>query len=482
MPMTFRRRLYEGTSGFLGDMTLRTLVDVDKRNSNLDVFRDNQEKEKKPTYEGVGENELLLGWLDRDHDKPVTMYYDGKSFAAAILAQKGDGKTQLFKNLMVQLHDRFGYKVILMDPKNDYSNLDQPQRVPEYIQQLNRINFQPRGYNVVYLKPAFCMLDGRPGKECIVTPDMLNSLDYGKKMEGVREFFNELKDPAINRELDFIMSSVSGGSKVVKMPKTIKEWLHKHEEYVRNILAVRKKSNVGSKAMSSKFIQTFEDYINRGLFGDNAQKLITSVDEEGNPNYKSVFDFNIPKELMRTDMDGIVVVEQDLEGENLYMSSCYTKLIIASIWSDKKIYEESGGTMGHIAPHVLVGIDESDVLVPREKNRNSPSRSQCLQLQKRGRQLGFSLITISQQPDQVSEQLLTNMDLIFTSKLKSEKMRKLLKEKYSLADYQIEELNNLEYNRQKKPVQWAVLTGDTDEPYKLFYPLPPTIQIKEEHT
>ena len=482
MPMTFRRRLYEGGNDFLGDLTLKTLVDVDHRNSRLNEFRYFQSKDEKPVYEGVGQNELLLGWLDRDYDKPVTMYYNGKSFAAAILAQKGDGKTQFFKNLMVQLHDKFNYKVILFDPKNDYSNLNEAQSVPEYVEQLSRVNMKPRGYNAVYLKPAFSMLDARPGRECIVTPAMLNALDYGKKMEGTREFFNELKDPAINRELDYILSMTSGGTKVIKIPKTINEWRRKDEDYKKNILATRKKSNIGIKSVSSKFIQSLEDKINQGMFGDDGQELIMSVDENDKPQYKKVYDFNIPQELMRTDRDGIVVIEQDLEAENLYMSSCYTKLIIASVWSDKKMYEESHGSMGHVAPHILVGMDEADVLIPKEKVRNSPSRSQSLQLQKRGRQLGFSLITISQQPDQVSEQLLTAMDYIFTSRLKSDKMRKLLKEKYSLTGEQMDELNNLDYSAQKKPVQWAAFTGDPGEPYKLFYPCVPTIQIKQEST
>ena len=468
--MFFSRNRQVRKSKWLGDSILKGLANVDKANPFIMATNNTVEAEE-PVSHLIPPNEILLGCSDEDYMQPVTIPYNGKSFGMAIIASKGDGKTQLVKHLAFsQLHQRFRYNLFFIDPKYDYSNLHIPQNDGELVERLMRYNIRPKGYDAAFYKPACFDLTDRKGIEYIVTLRDFEALEYNKRKEAMKEFFNiEEKTPA-GRALEWILAR--------RVPKTIKGFRILINEYKKFIIKERERAGSKVKSVSAAMDIALKERVDSGIIGEDGQKLILEVDDNGKPvKTKTVHAANFVSDLAQKK---IVVLEADLDMTKSYISSCYLKIAIAQIWTDRQTYINTKGHEGVTSMPTFVVIDEADVLCPRENIRESPSRAQINQLLSKGRQFGWGVIGITQQPQMISAEFLRHVDYLCTTRIKNDKLIKLIQEKFALDDYLIRDLKNLEYDANKKVKKWALLTGNPNKPMVTFYPFPPQTAIKQE--
>ena len=128
----------------------------------------------------------------------------------------------------------------------------------------------------------------------------------------------------------------------------------------------------------------------------------------------------------------------------------------------------------------LLMMDEADTLLPRERLRYSPSREQVNQLLSKGRQYGWSVITITQQCEMISQEHLKHVDYIITTRLRSDKLIAIVKEKFGLEDFEVDELKKMEWDANSPVKEWVVFTGNPSKKYIRFFPLPSQFEIKRE--
>ena len=482
MPWTFTRDV-PNINQFIGDIEKSDLAQVDLSSISLDPFRD-QAKKNDVVIKGVGKNELMLGCVDDTFTTPACIPYNGKSFGMLIVAQKGDGKTQLVKHIMCsQLFERFHYNLFIIDPKNDYSNLDEPLKNAELVSRLTRFGIKPRGFQAKYYKPAFANMKERKGEEYILTLKDFKVLDHGARAAALTEVFqvDEKSGPAF-RALE---SAFSNG-----VPETIDTLFKKLTEYKKKVIKERVRlaklagASVGSRIVSSAFDQIVKQKVELGYLGDDGQTIIREQEERDGKLVvtKSIkaYSAHFAEDLSTGPGPNIVVLQADLSSAKSFIYSVYIKMAIAQLWADRYRYVTSGGKEGVMKRPTFVIKDEGDVLIPREKYRYSPSRDQFIQLLSKGRQFGWGDITITQQPEMISQEWIRHADYICSTRVQSEHLVKILKEKAGLADYQIEELRHLRYSKTSPVKEWFCTTGDPERPYVVFTPLPPQSAIKQE--
>ena len=476
MPM-YKTREIAPKEGFHGTEVLKMLSLVDRSDSRLEEYR-NPIQKKRDDIKYVKPNELLLGTLDEDFFSPAVLPYNGKSFGMLVVAGKGDGKTQWVKfEVFSQIHERFGYNLLLVDPKNDYSNLHESIKQQELVDRLYRFNLRARGYNAVYYKPAYFNMKERKGQEYIVTLRDFDNLDYGKRSESIKEFLGVDEKTPAGRQLAGVLNK--------GVPKTIKAFMEKIKNYRKDMVKEKeeaaKASGVksrGSGIMSFTLDTIISDKVKQGLLGDDGQKIIMEVDDKGKTTAsKTVYAAHFPEDLTKF---GIVVLQADLTTEKSFTSSCYLKVAVATVWEDRRKFVDTKRREGVMTNPTFLVMDEADTLLPRERTRYSPSREQVNQLLSKGRQYGWGVVAITQQPEMISQEFIKHCDYIVTTRLRSQKLIEILKEKYALEDYEIDELKKLEWDPNKPVKQWCCFTGNPSRKYIPFYPLPPQIAIKQE--
>jgi len=482
MPWTFTRDV-PSSETFIGDLEKEELAQVDLTNSALDAFR-NPTKKKDVMIKGVSKNELMLGCVDDTWTTPSCISYNGKSFGMLIVAQKGDGKTQLVKHIMCsQLLERFHYNLFIVDPKDDYSNLHEPLRSVDLVSRLSRFGIKPKGFQAKYYKPAFADMKERKGEEYILTLRDFKVLDYGKRAEALTEVFqvDEKSGPAFRA----LQSAFSKG-----VPETIDTLFKKLTDYKKDVLKERVKlaklagASMGTKVVSSAFEQIVKEKVELGILGDEGQTIIREQEERDGKMVATktvkVHSAHFTEELSTGPEPNIVVLQADLSAAKSFTYSCYIKMAIAQLWSDRYKYVTTDGREGIMRRPTFVITDEADVLIPREKYRYSPSREQFNQLLSKGRQFGWGEACITQQPEMISQEFIRHVDYIVSTRVQSEHLVKILKEKAGLQEHQIEELRRLRYNKSSPIKEWFCTTGDPERPYVTFFPLPPQSEIKQE--
>ena len=473
-----RTRDIREKDGLRGQRLLQSLSNVDRSDSRMNEFR-NPRKPLVEDIKNIKKDELLLGTLDQEGRIPVTIPYDGKSKGILIVAEKGRGKTQLMKSLAFdQFHARYDFNIFAVNPKApDLSNLDQAMARPDLVQRLARFNIKPKAYhNAVYFKPVFFNMAERRGKEYILSPRDFDSLDYGERSAAIQQFFkvNELT-PAARRALTSILSK--------GVPKTIEGLFLKLQNYRKDLMKQRisdaKAMNMkgGSKVMSFGADSEIRDKVNRGLLGDDGQKIVLEMDELGEKvtKYKTVHTVDFPIELA---LHRIVVLQADLENENDWYSSCYLRMALSAIWQDRYKYIQTHRQQGVVDRPTLVLEDEADVLMPSGISA-SPSRDMNIKLLAKGRQYGWSVMAATQLIESISKVFVKHCDIVITTSLQDPKLIEVVRTKYGLQDFELEELKHLEVS-QKKPNQWVCFTPNTAKKFVSFYPLPPGIAMVEE--
>ena len=482
MPWTFTREA-SMKSRFVGDEEKEELAQVDLTNSALEAFR-NPAKKKDVVIKGVGKNELMLGCVDDTFTTPSCIPYNGKSFGMLIVAQKGDGKTQLVKHIMCsQLLERFHYNLFIVDPKDDYSNLNEQLRNAELVSRLSRFGIKPKGFQAKYYKPAFADMKERKGEEYILTLRDFKVLDYGKRAEALTEVFqvDEKSGPAFRA----LQSAFAKG-----VPETIDTLFKKLTEYKKNVIKERVQlaklagASMGSKIVSSAFEQIVKEKVELGILGDDGQTIIREQEERNGKMVATksvkVYSAHFTEDLSTGPDPNIVILQADLSAAKSFTYSVYIKMAIAQLWSDRYKFVTTDGREGIMRRPTFVIKDEGDVLIPREKYRYSPSREQFIQLLSKGRQFGWGDVTITQQPEMISQEWIRHSDYVCSTRVQSEHLVKILKEKCGLVDHQIEELRRLRYNKTSPVKEWFCTTGDPERPYVTFFPVPPQVAIKQE--
>jgi len=457
----------------LGNRIFQSVSSVSKNNVAIQRLINQEYREELPVTSTVPNNEILLGCTDEEFTIPATLPYNGKSFGMVIIAGKGDGKTQWLKHFSFsQLLCRFKYNLFLLDPKYDFGNLDKPMKQPELVERLARYSITPRGFDAIFYKPAYFCLDDRRGKEYVVTLRDFESLEFIKRAEAMKEFFNlEDRTPAKNA-LDWILSK-----RVPKTLRAFKELIGMHKQF---ILKERKEAGSHVKMVSAAMDIALRQKIDMGLLGEEGQKMIIETDDQGKPtktktHHRADFVVDLVK-------NKVVVLEADLDMKRSYISSCYLNISLAQMWTDRKSYVETKGKQGLLATPTFAIIDECDVLCPHEREKRSPSRDQLIQFLSKGRAYGWGVIGITQQSQMMSQEFIRHCDYLVTTRLRSTKLEQLIKEKYSLEDYVIKDLKNLDYDINKPYKQWALLTGNPSNPVITFYPLPPQSAIQQERS
>lgn len=459
-----------------GNTMFEQLSEVDKADHRIRrLFTEGENKSNIIVSKIIPKDELFLGFTDKTFQTPVTVKYNGKSTSFGIFGQAGDGKTQFFKHLVfTQFHDRFGYKILLLDPKNDYWNLHEPQSEQRLVDILRRVDIKPRGYKASYYRPLFLNLHGRPGKEYIITFADFKSLEQQKRTEAMKEIFMiDEKTPA-GRALSWIAP---------RTPMSLSSFRKRLDDYKDFVLEERRKAGSNIKIVSSQFRTSLEERIAQGVIGDDGMQIPLERDDETGEVTKSKIAHaaTICNDLMDTNKDGIVVMEQDLDGSNSYISSCLTKMAIAQPWTDRYNYVTTDGHEGLLASPVFVGIDEADVLCPHERIKTSPSRTQINQLQSKGRAFGWSIGTISQKPYNLSQEHIDHFKSIATTRLNDERIIKIIQEKFRIEEHQLEDLRKMDYDTNEPVKEWVWFTGNPANPYARFYPPPPNVQIVHEN-
>lgn len=481
MDWIFKRDVFRKET-FLGDIEKEEVAQVDLYNSSLDRFR-NPQKKMDIAIKGVGKNELMLGCTDDTFTTPACIQYDGKSFGMLIVAPKGVGKTQLIKHIgFSQMYIRFHYNLFIVDPRDDYTNLNEPLKNPELVSRLLRFGIKPRAFEAKYYKPAFANMQERKGEEYIVTLKDFKSLDQGKRTEALGEYFNvDDKDSPASRALKAAFSK--------GVPETIDTLFKKITDYKKDTLKERVKlaklagASTGSKMISSAFERIIQEKVDQGIFGDDGHRIIRETAEiEGKTvvtKAVKVYGAHFAEDLSSGPDPKIVVLQTDLAAKTSHTYSCYVKMAIAQIWSDRYRYYTSEGREGIMSRPTFVLSDEADVLIPRAKYGYSPSGEQYIQLLSKGRPYGWGVICITQQPEMISQEFIRHTDYIVSTRVQSEHLIKILKER-GLAEYQIEELRHLKYNKNSPVKEWFCTTSDPEKPYVIFTPVPPQVDIKTE--
>jgi len=405
---------------------------------------------------------ICLGLTSYDEDAElVTIPYNRQSFGMLIIGMRGSGKTQLAKTIGIdQIHGVYGQYLFGIDPKHEYLNLDQPQDDPELIERLNRVGLRPQGYEPVY----------------VMQRHLLKNNTGIPQRNKIRQFALQVKDfnvlnPALRIEmwcrfLNIKQASPAGQALrrvIYQRPRNIAHMLDLIEKDIR-----KQKMERGARGTSYQLLSNFRDKI---------------FNEELMDHQKLRFDF--PLELAT---NKIVFLEVELNMEEI-VAQIGVRLALENLISDKQHNMNTSNkskTRGFLDMPVCVFCDEIDVLAPSNElqgnmlgSRVPPARQAMRDILTKHRQLGFSLIGMTQKPNMVDRFILDQCSHILTTKLINPEQKAILAER-GIPPSIIQEAEKLEWDDLSPVKQWIHISPDTEHGIKIFYPLPPRSKIWRE--
>lgn len=397
----------------------------------------------------VKKNELLLGSTTDKYEDIVVKKFNGDVVGTAIIANKGDGKTQLGKWLYIdQFPRRWDRYLFIVDPKGDYLCLDFPQEVPACLKTLEKVGLKPMQYKPYYCSPQFANIFGARGKEFSFTYRCIDGLENKPlKIEVLRELLN------IDVRADSATYSLLNDLMAQGIPIHFDALIDRLRE-----LSQERKEIMGSHQESGKIRGLFQSLYNQGILTDDPSRAIA-----------------FPNMLKKHKM---MVFQYPLYGSDELAPSSYVKMVLSELLADRKRYvkTQEGQEEGVLDKKITVLIDEADAVVPKKKF--TPARMAVQRLFTKERQSGFDVTLITQNPHLVDPITITQSDWLITSRVRNKAIFGLLRERGFDEHLLNMVATKLKHDRQKKPVEW--LLHDTSDS-KTFFPFPPLTRMITEN-
>ena len=393
----------------------------------------------------IGKNDILLGGVDKDYSEPVVIPYSGKSMVVTTIAKKGSGKSVMNAHLVLDnMHAKFGNYVMIIDPKQDYPNIDKPL-AGEFVDSIKKFGMKPRGYPAYWCVPKMLELFGAKGKEYVPSLKDFESIDRASYMKTLAQMLDIDPKSASARAFERVIMKYK--------PKNIAEMRAGIKADQKYQLSVSR-----NKIISTGLSNRFEEKLMSNLLGEN-----NNVD--------------FPVELAT---HKILVMQTTLYAQNQVTNSIYIKLAISRIVADRKNYIRSQGQLGVIDKPVTFMIDEADSVCP---NRGySPSRFTIRSLATKERATGMSVFLITQNPTFLDQAIIKESDFIIVSKLFSEEEKAVLTAR-GVPKYIIGEvMKKLEWKDTSPVKQFAIILPDSEDMYKTFYPIACACSFQKEGT
>jgi len=433
---------------FLGDMAKYT-----KKPSLRGVYNEIYIPEGYKKIE-IPEGHILLGVRDYESMEPVTLRWNGKSFGLAVIMKRGAGKTQWVKTIALdQIHAIYGHYIIIVDPKNEYFNINKPQDDPIGIDQLAKLGITPQGYDARYAIPTFLSetieTEGRMKKVYTITAADFNVLSYSTRLGLWMRFLGLAPGSPASHALMRVMHGE---------PRNTKHML----ELIEADIAEQTRER-GKRGVSMDFLYKFREAVASEVLG--AKK-------------EASFDFAL--ELAN---NKIIALELalDTENQNQPIMQTYAKIGMEAILQDRIAFIRPAlrnkYRRGLLDKPIMFVVDEADILASNDARR--PTRSTLRAILTKYRQFGMSLVLITQEPTMIDKISVKQCNYIVTCKV-DESMYGILKAR-GIPQYMIDnDLMKLAWDDTAPTKQFCCLTPDTEEPLKIFYPIFPRSKIWKE--
>jgi len=386
--------------------------------------------------------------------EPVTLRWNGKSFGMAVIMKRGAGKTQWVKTIALdQIHAVFGHYIVIVDPKNEYFNINKPQDDPVGIEQLAKLGLTPQGYDARYAIPTFLSdsieTEGRMKKVYKITAADFNVLSYSTRLGMWMRFLGLAPGSPASHALMRVMHGE---------PRNTKHLFELIEKDVQEQTRDR-----GKRGVSMELLYKFRQALASEVLG---------LKKEGS------FDF-----AMELANNKIIALELalDTENQNQPILQTYGKIGMEAILQDRNAYVRPGlrnkYRRGLLDKPIMFVVDEADIIASNGIAR--PTRSTLRAMLTKYRQLGISVIFITQEPTMIDKISVKQCNFLVTCKV-DESMYGILKAR-GIPPYIIEnDLKKLAWDDASPTKQFCCLTPDTEEPLKIFYPIFPRSKIWKE--
>jgi hypothetical protein len=370
------------------------------------------EYEKPPEFEGIAEDELLLGeeievWNHPETGEVIT-YETGEPLAIPMsrnrritMVMTGDndsGKSVLSQLVIYQLRYRFNRLIALIDPKGDSYNMEKPNTNYKLIQELLRYKIQPRGHQLIRLYLAFTRSLGVKGIP--FTPSLPNfiGLEKASELDRLAKYIGlERGDPSLP-----LLSSVIFAK---NRPKTIDQMLY--------AIAEAKKSGVGAR--TEKLETLIKVKRDTGELGDEVMDIPKLIN-----NY------------------GMVVLQVPLGNEQLNISDNIASLFISSIMVSRE--QAIVLKKGWCNKPVSIVCDEANKYAGRNTITNSLLTEVTTRFRSIRNTAGLDSILITQHPSYLDDEQVLEADYVFGVRLNMENDINLLKRRVGSNIYNMQEL------------------------------------------
>lgn len=402
----------------------------------------------------IPKGHILLGVRDYESMEPVTLAWNGKRFGMAVIMKSGAGKTQFVKTIALdQLHAVYGQYIFIVDPKNEYFNINIPQNDPAGIEQLAKLGITPQGYEARYAIPNFITetieTNRRDRKVYTISATDFNILPYSTKLGMWMRFLGIAPSTPASHALMRVMHSD---------PRSTKQLCELIEQDIEE-----QKKEKGKRGVSMDLLYKVREKIASGFLG-----------------IRKDASFDFAKELAN---HKIVALELalDTENQNQPILQTYAKIALESVLQDRIAYIRPAlrdkYRKGLLDKPITFVIDEADIVASNDLKR--PTRSTIRAMLTKYRQFGISVILITQEPTMIDKVSVKQCNYIVTCKV-DESMFGILKAR-GIPSYIIEnELMRLEWDDSQPTKQFCCLTPDTEEPLKIFRPIFPRSKIWQE--
>lgn len=387
---------------------------------------------------------IVIGAHDSEFSTDAVTIPAKQQFNAIILGKKGSGKSMQMRLFLDQFYNRLQRPCFSVDAYWEYHTSVFAQNKPELVERLKEYGLYPKGIPLITITPNQCIEEGSEDMAGVSYTIELSDFKRIKKVDerilalcGLLSVDAEGGEPA-KRQIDEWINN---------LPNTFEEWLK--ELAKQNLKKLEKKDTLFGLAQrpSLPLLQRINSFLIRGAIG------------KGNHFY-------IPHLLMMEGKPRAVNMQLSGESSAEPITSIYLKLALLDICSDRIRFRRFGRGFLKIPPTIL--IDEADVVAPRHSN--PPSKQIIERLFSKMRKEGITTICATQEPSQITQRIMKNMDYILTSRLFTLADKSLLKVR-GMSDDDIElVMQDLEWKKENPVKEHALIYSDCT--YETYYPLP----------
>jgi hypothetical protein len=458
---------------YLGDEIFAGLTEVDYADSRVAKFREGG-RVKPQIASTIPANELFWGWTDRECMIPMTIPFFKMSMSIVMLMEAGAGKTQAMKMLADQLHTRWNYRILFVDIKNDYDNLNEPQNDPVLIERLKKVGLAPKSIRAKRLKNVALGLANDKGIPYLTTMKSIAKLGQGKASQTIKQIITTMNNnKKTEMGVDFVLSQ--------GIPETIEEFAKAAQGWRKFQLQSREEVGYSNPNVSVGLDVAIKTLNRMHIIGDDGEEMETGKDELGNPIIEEVYGVDFAQELMNRNNDAVVLAADLSLDEKAQISSCMLKVAIASPWEDRMTWMNSNHNVGIMSEPFALFMDEAEKLVPK-KSVPSASRDEVVEIRTKGRQFGCISVACTQDFNKLNTDYWNNANIVVISRLTHPKLEAALATKFpALTESDFFTLKNLYFDLNNPPQEVAIITQDTKKPVRTCYLCPPCTRIKKEN-